>query len=127
MWDKVGLVRNGKDLEAALSGLEEIAERASRQSSTPEPAFNLEWNEALDVMNICVNAELVACGALARKESRGSHFRSDYPGSDPNWLKRICLRRRSDSSVDVSFIALRFHRLYPPELAEPVASPQMSS
>ena len=81
----------------------------------------------MDVMNICVNAELVARGALARKESRGSHFRSDYPASDPNWLKRICLRRRSDSSTDVSFIALRFHRLYPPELAEPVASPQMSS
>ena len=127
MWDKVGLVRNGKDLETALAGLEEIGERALRQSATPEPAFNLEWNEALDVMNICVNAELVARGALARKESRGSHFRSDYPASDPNWLKRICLSRRSDSSTDVGFIALRFHRLYPPELAEPVASPQMSS
>lgn len=127
MWDKVGLVRNGKDLESALAGLEEIGKRALRQSATPEPAFNLEWNEALDVMNICVNAELVARGALARRESRGSHFRSDYPSSDPNWLKRICLRRRSDSSTDVSFIALRFHRLYPPELAEPVAAPQMSS
>jgi len=127
MWDKVGLVRNGTDLEAALAGLEEIGKRALRQSAPPEPAFNLEWNEALDIVNICINAELVARGALARKESRGSHFRSDYPGSDPNWLKRICLRRRNDSSTDVSFIPLRFHRLYPPELAEPVASPQMSS
>jgi succinate dehydrogenase/fumarate reductase flavoprotein subunit len=127
MWDKVGLVRNGKDLETGLAGLEEIGERASHQSATAAPAFNLQWNEALDVMNICVNAELVARGALIREESRGSHFRADYPSSDPNWLKRISLRRRSDASTDVSFIALSFPRLSPPELAETVPSAQMST
>ncbi len=120
MWEKVGLVRNGKDLESALAALEEFRERADRQSANPGLSFNLEWNESLDVMNICVNAELVARGALIRQESRGSHYRADYPKSDPSWLKRIRLQRH-DGSADVSYIPLSFHRLSPPELAKPVA------
>ncbi len=117
MWEKVGLVRNGKDLESALAALDELRERSERQSATPRLSFNLEWNEALDVANICVNAELVARGALIRTESRGSHYRADYPRSNASWLKRIRLQRRDDN-IDVSFIPLSFHRLSPPELAE---------
>ena len=117
MWEKVGLVRNAKDLESALTTLEGLRERADHQSANPELSFNLEWNEALDVMNICVNAELVARGALIREESRGSHYRADFPKSDPGWLKRIRLQRRDDHA-EVSFIPLSFPRLSPPELTK---------
>ncbi|MGH9520895.1 MAG: FAD-binding protein, partial [Terriglobales bacterium] len=118
MWEKVGVVRNGSDLESALDSLQEIRERAEQQSANPALAFNLEWNEALDVTNICLNAELVARGALIRTESRGSHFRSDFPKADPAWLKRIWLQRRGDAT-DVRFLPVSFHRLAPPDL--PVA------
>jgi succinate dehydrogenase / fumarate reductase flavoprotein subunit/fumarate reductase flavoprotein subunit len=121
MWEKVGVVRNGEDLESALKALEEIRERAEHQSATGALAFNLEWNEALDVMNICLNAELVARGALIRTESRGSHFRSDYPKPDPEWLKRIWLQRK-DGHTEVRFLPISFHRMAPPELAKPVES-----
>ena len=119
MWEKVGVVRNGKDLEGGISALAEIRERSEQQSANPALAFNLEWNEALDVMNICLNAELVARGALVRTESRGSHFRSDYPKSDPAWLKRIQLQRNG-GAIDVRFLPVSFHRLAPPELAPPL-------
>jgi succinate dehydrogenase/fumarate reductase flavoprotein subunit len=121
MWEKVGLVRNGRDLESALKGLEEIRDRSGQQSANPALAFNLEWNEALDVMNICLNAELVAKGALIRTESRGSHFRSDYPKPDPAWLKRICLQRQN-GHTEARFLPISFHRLSPPELTRPVES-----
>jgi succinate dehydrogenase / fumarate reductase flavoprotein subunit/fumarate reductase flavoprotein subunit len=121
MSEKVGVVRNGKDLECALKALEEIRDRTEHQSAKGALAFNLEWNEALDVMNICLNAELVARGALIRTESRGSHFRSDYPKPSPEWLKRIWLQRQN-GHTEVRFLPISFHRLAPPELANPVES-----
>jgi len=121
MWEKVGVVRNGKDLESAINSLQEIQERAERQSVNPALEFNLEWNEALDVINICLNAELVARGALIRRESRGSHFRSDYPKSDPAWLKRIWLQRQN-GHTEVRFLPISFHRMSPPEPTKPVVS-----
>lgn len=121
MWEKVGLVRNGPDLKSAIDALRAIGERAARQAAGSETAFNLAWNEALDVINICLNAELVARGALLREESRGSHFRSDYPLPRPEWLKRIRLQRKS-SGIEVSYIPVTFPRLAPPDLEPATAT-----
>jgi succinate dehydrogenase / fumarate reductase flavoprotein subunit/fumarate reductase flavoprotein subunit len=123
MWEKVGLVRNGVDLKSAFEELAAIGERAERQSANPQTVFNLEWNEALDVMNICTNAQLVTRGALLRKESRGSHFRSDFPKRNPEWLKRIRLVKKGDG-IAVSYLPVKFTRMTPPELesAQPVAA-----
>lgn len=115
MWEKVGLVRNGADLHSAIDELAALGERAERQGANPLTAFNLEWNEALDVMNICLNAQLVTRGALLREESRGSHFRSDYPKPNPEWLKRIVQKKNGDS-VDVTYLPVEFTRMAPPEL-----------
>jgi succinate dehydrogenase / fumarate reductase flavoprotein subunit/fumarate reductase flavoprotein subunit len=121
MWEKVGLVRNGPDLRSALNELHSISERAARQTAGSESAFNLAWNEALDVINICLNAELVAHGALMREESRGSHFRSDFPLPNPEWLKRIRLQQQG-SGIDVSYIPVTFPRLAPPDLKPATAT-----
>ena len=115
MWEKVGLVRDGVALQSALNELHAIGERAARQAAGTESVFNLAWNEALDVMNISINAELVARGALLREESRGSHFRSDFPLPNPEWLKRIRLQKK-DAGIDISYIPVTFPRLAPPVL-----------
>ena len=125
MWEKVGLIRNGGDLQSAIDELHVLGERAGRQAAGSEKAFNLSWNEALDVRNICLNAELVARGALLREESRGSHFRSDFPLPNPEWHKRICLQQKG-SGIDVSYIPVTFTRLAPADL-EPAAASTLSS
>ena len=121
MWEKVGLIRNGPDLQSAIHQLHTIGERAGQQAAGSETAFNLAWNEALDVSNICLNAELVARGALLREESRGSHFRSDFPRPDPAWLRRIRLQQK-DGRVEASFIPVTFPRLAPPDLEPATAT-----
>lgn len=121
MWEKVGLVRNGPDLQSALDQLHAIGERAARQSAGSESAFNLAWNEALDVINIGLNAELVARGALLREESRGSHFRSDFPHPNPEWLRRIRLQQKN-SRVEVSYIPVTFPRLAPSDFEPATAT-----
>ena len=77
MWEKVGLVRTGRQLREALSGLE-LLERAL-------PPGVEATRRLLTV------ARLVAVAALARPESRGAHFRADHPVTQPAWRRRIVL------------------------------------
>jgi succinate dehydrogenase / fumarate reductase flavoprotein subunit/fumarate reductase flavoprotein subunit len=91
MWEKVGVVRNGDDLEVAISRLADLRERAECVKASGPPASNPEWNEALNLMNLIINGEMVAHCAWCRKESRGAHYRSDFPKPDPEWLCNIFL------------------------------------
>lgn len=80
MWEKVGIVRSDRSLKAALSQLEEIAAR---------PLNTRSWN-------FVTLALLVAEAALARRESRGAHYRSDYPARDDENFQRHTIQRRYD-------------------------------
>ena len=69
LWDKVGIIRNGKHLCEAVKRLEEI------QLPEPDPPSR----RAYETCNILAVARLIARSALAREESRGAHYRSDFP------------------------------------------------
>ncbi len=72
LWDKVGIIRNGKDLCAVLKRLESI-------EFTPPPTPSRHCGEAQNVLDV---ATLIARSASARQESRGAHYRSDFPLKD---------------------------------------------
>ena len=56
--------------------------------------FNLAWQQALDMRNLLLTSELIARSALLRQDSRGAHYRDDFPQTDnTNWLKNIYLSR----------------------------------
>lgn len=82
MWDKVGLVRNGPDLKSALGELQELDEQLNSASVHASRQYNLEWQEYLNVQNCLLVSRLIAESALAREDSRGSHYRSDFPEPD---------------------------------------------
>ena len=73
--------------------LDEIAALKQRLDKvfTPGPrAFNLTWQQALDLRNMLTASELIARSALMREDSRGAHYREDFPTADQaNWLKNI--------------------------------------
>jgi succinate dehydrogenase / fumarate reductase flavoprotein subunit/fumarate reductase flavoprotein subunit len=107
MWEKAGVVRRGPDLESALTELAKLAERAEAARIDSLPA----WNAALDLSNLIVVGSLVARSALIRTESRGAHFREDFPESDPAWLKNIILTPDSQARCE----PVSFTRLEPPK------------
>jgi succinate dehydrogenase / fumarate reductase flavoprotein subunit/fumarate reductase flavoprotein subunit len=113
MWQKVGVVRNGRDLSEAVAGLQELKARAENVAAPGEAASNPAWNEALNLSNLCVNAEMVARSALLRTESRGAHYREDYPGSDPGWLRNIYIMPGGEEMCFQSE-PVKFTRLAPP-------------
>jgi fumarate reductase flavoprotein subunit len=83
MWEQVGLVREEAGLAAALGRLAELGERLGRVRVPGGPAYNLAWQDRLNVESMLLAAELVTRSALARTESRGSHFRRDHPEPGP--------------------------------------------
>jgi succinate dehydrogenase / fumarate reductase, flavoprotein subunit len=79
MQDLVGIVRKQDEMERALAEIRKLRQRAGRVGVTGNREYNPGWHTALDLDNLLTVSEAVAQCALARKESRGGHFRDDYP------------------------------------------------
>ena len=96
MWRKAGIVRNPDDLEKAIAQIEEF--RSQSMKCRIETPKNLMHN--LGLQNMLLLSEMVCRSALLRTESRGSHWRPDYPQEDnANWLKNIVIRKKNDEMM----------------------------
>jgi succinate dehydrogenase / fumarate reductase flavoprotein subunit/fumarate reductase flavoprotein subunit len=113
MWHKVGVVRNGSDLESAVDELAELAGRVDRLAVGGGRRMNWGWAEALDLRNMLAVAEMTARSALTRQESRGSHARTDFPErDDANWLCNVIVER-GDHGMRISTQPVVFSRANP--------------
>ena len=80
MTAKVGVFRNGDGLQKALAGIEQLSSQATEAAlSTKSLNMNQELVQRWELDNLLMVAQIVAAGALRRKETRGGHARSDYP------------------------------------------------
>jgi succinate dehydrogenase / fumarate reductase flavoprotein subunit len=79
MQDNVGIVRAQHEMENALAIIGALKQRAANAPVSGNREYNPGWHTALDLNNLLTVAEAVARCAIARKESRGGHFRDDYP------------------------------------------------
>ena len=82
MQDLVGIVRTEQEMEQALACIESLKQRAAGVAVRGNREYNPGWHTALDLDNLLVVAEATTRSALARKESRGGHFRDDFPDKD---------------------------------------------
>jgi succinate dehydrogenase / fumarate reductase flavoprotein subunit len=79
MQDKVGIVRTESDMREALAAISQLKQRAGRVRVDGNRMYNPGWHTALDLDNLLTVSEAVCRAAIERKESRGAHFRDDYP------------------------------------------------
>ena len=82
MQELVGIVRQQGEMEQALVGLEKLKHRAAKVGVVGNREFNPGWHTALDLDNLLVVSEAITRAAIDRKESRGAHFRDDFPDKD---------------------------------------------
>lgn len=85
MWRQVGLVRDAPMLEDAVEKIrfwESVLIKRRRSA-----------NDYIDLANMLLVGRLVAQSALERTESRGTHYRSDHPSSESDWLRHVVLER----------------------------------
>jgi succinate dehydrogenase / fumarate reductase, flavoprotein subunit len=79
MQELVGIVRTDAEMRRALECLEVYRQRASRVAVHGHREYNTGWHTAIDLANLILVSEAIARSAIERKESRGAHFRLDYP------------------------------------------------
>lgn len=115
MWDHVGIVRDRNGLEHALGLLEELAEETGATGTGGDRAFNLSWQERLNLENQILVGRAIATAALARTDSRGAHFRADHPDCgalESSAHTRVTLR---DGAIAVTSHPISFTRIRPGE------------
>ncbi|MDR0454054.1 MAG: succinate dehydrogenase flavoprotein subunit [Deferribacteraceae bacterium] len=83
MHQNVGVLRNGNNMEKAIKDLKEARDMMKDYRVTDRSSvYNLDLIEALEIENMLLVSRIIADAALSRKESRGSHYRDDYPDRD---------------------------------------------
>jgi succinate dehydrogenase / fumarate reductase flavoprotein subunit len=102
MQDLVGIVRQEKEMLQALERIEQLKARAHRVGVSGNREYNPGWHTAIDLNNLLTVSEMVTRAALERKESRGAHFRDDYPAKDNNFGScNIVIRKGADGEPQI--------------------------
>ena len=79
MQDLVGIVRSEKGLNEALGDIDQLKERSENAGCSGNREYNPGWHTAIELKHMLTIAEAITRAAVVRKESRGGHYRSDFP------------------------------------------------
>jgi succinate dehydrogenase/fumarate reductase flavoprotein subunit len=99
MWERAGLVRDGEGLKIAAAMVERIAGELAHVGVPGGAAFNLAWQDWINLTNQTAVARLITTSALARTESRGAHYRNDFPGASAAPLYTVRVQSRAGESA----------------------------
>ncbi len=103
MQDLVGIVRKESEMREALTRLGDLNARAAKVGVAGHREYHMGWHTALDLRNLLTVSEAVARSAIERTESRGGHFRDDFPSQAAEWGKvNVQTSRASDGTMKVS-------------------------
>ena len=103
MQDFVGIVRHEHEMFEALDRIRELKSTSERARVYGNREYNSGWHTALDLPNLLTVSEIVARAALDRKESRGAHFRDDFPLKDDKYgVFNIIARKGADGEVQLT-------------------------
>jgi len=102
MWESVGVVRSNDKLEPAVTKLSEMRRAMLKNTYIKDNSkhFNREFLEAIETKNMLIQAEAMALSAFERKESRGAHYRLDYPEeNNAEWLVNITVKLENEDLI----------------------------
>ncbi|WP_207537287.1 L-aspartate oxidase [Sabulicella rubraurantiaca] len=117
MWDKAGILRDGPRLAEAASGLDALeAELRATGVADGARGFNLSWSDWLNLESLILVSRAIVAAAEARTESRGAHWREDFPQTDDaSGGLRHTVVTMNGSAVRLSWRDVAFTRLKPGE------------
>jgi len=116
MWDDAGIVRDARGLERADATLDALADELGAYAlpaGARERAFNLSWHDWLNLGSLVAVSRAIVAAAAARCESRGAHFRSDYPDTGDLTASTYMRVRRRQGELAVEAVPVRFTRVRP--------------
>ncbi len=93
-WEKLGIIREEKGLLEGLQIIQELQEKMNRVGVAGGKACNISWNDWLNMRNLLDVSAIVGQSALKRQESRGAHYRNDFPKkNNKEYLKNFFIKR----------------------------------
>jgi succinate dehydrogenase / fumarate reductase flavoprotein subunit len=100
MQDLVGIVRREDEMAKALDGIGQLVKRAGQVAVYGHREYNPGWHTAIDLKHLLTVSEAITRSAMDRKESRGGHFREDFPNKDPEASKyNAVISKQADGSM----------------------------
>ena len=114
MWNEVGILRTAEGLQRGLDGLVRLDAELSRIGvGQNDPAFNMAWHDWLNLKNLIAVSRVIATAALAREDSRGAHYREDFPETSDLHGSSYTLVRQRGGSLELSREPVLFSRVRP--------------
>jgi succinate dehydrogenase/fumarate reductase flavoprotein subunit len=115
-WEKLGIIREEKGLREGLQAIREFKEKINQVGIPDARSYNILWNDWLNVRNLLDVSEIVGISALERKESRGAHYRSDFPKkNNREYLKNFFVQCQN-GEPKISERPTAMNRLKPEEI-----------
>jgi len=103
----VGIVRNEAEMKEALGRVRDLKERADRLGAEGHREYHSGWHTSIDVRHLLAVSEAITVSAIERKESRGGHFREDYPEKVAEYgTFNIVVKQGRDGSMQVSRVPI---------------------
>ena len=103
MQELVGIVRQEAEMQQAMERLAGLRERAERVGAIGNREYNPGWHTAMDLDSLLTISEAITRSAIERKESRGGHFREDYPEKDPEASRfNVVVRKGTDGTMQLT-------------------------
>jgi len=114
MWEKVGIIRDAAGLQSALSELSAISdELANTGIADTNRAFNLTWHDWLNLKSLTQTSRVIAQAALIREDSRGAHYREDFPEPGPLETSSYTSARFAGERLEIAMKPVAFSRVRP--------------
>lgn len=124
MWDEVGVLRTEIGMKRGLSGIAEVSDELMEVGvASDNLAFNLTWHDWLNLRSLCDVSEVITKAGLARENSRGAHFRIDYPDSGNMEDSDFTVATLSNKTVTVYREPVQFTLVRPGETILPAGAP----
>jgi len=116
MWEDVGILRDAASLKRGQATLDELDRELDAVGVAGDTlAYNLTWHDWLNLKNLVLVSRAIAAAALAREDSRGAHYRSDFPETSDLATSRYICVRLDGNTIAVDARPVRFTRVKPGE------------
>jgi fumarate reductase flavoprotein subunit len=116
MWDDVGVIRDKAGIDRAIAALDGIeAELLATGLAQSDRTFNLTWHDWLNLRSLIETSRVIALAALARENSRGAHFREDFPEPGDLETSTFTVARQQADKINMTHEPVRFTIVKPGE------------
>ena len=125
MWEDVGVMRTEAGMTRGLKGIAEVSDALMDVGVADDNlAFNLTWHDWLNLRSLCDISEVIGKAGLARENSRGAHYREDFPEAGAMEDSEFTVARMTGDAVEVSREPVAFTIVRPGETVLPEGEPE---